>query len=439
MKLSSIIRRGVIVVLVLLIGWLFFFANKSPVSSQPQVSKGVHIRMTCQTDGKETQFCKAGAERWAKKTGNTVEVIAIPHNQNDYAYLMQMMSSQSPDVDLYVIDTVWVGSFADHLVDLSTALTEEEKKKFFPTILKNNSIDGKLVAIPWYTDAGLLYYRSDLLEKYHMEVPKTWADLEKTARYIQDAERKEGQTQMWGYIFQGRAQECLTCNAYEWFTSYNVGDLIDEQGKPALDKEKAIKTLKRIKGFIDTISPKGVLAYAEEEGRAVFQMGNAIFMRGWPYVWSLANAAGSPIAGKVGVASLPQGGKAGRSVATLGGWQLSVSKYSQHKEAAIDLARYLSSREEQKIRAIEGGFNPTLAELYQDPDVLKASPIFKDLYQTITGAVARPSTVLKSHYQEWSSEFTAIVHRILEEQVSITEGVDDLDVKLQDISKKIIT
>lgn len=437
MKLSSATRWSLVIATVaLIVGYVFI--NRQPSSpTQPKPSTGVHLRMTCQTDGKETQFCKAGAERWAKKTGNTVEVIAVPHNQNDYAYLMQMMSSESPDIDLYVIDTVWVGSFANHLYDLSTALSEEEKSKFFPAILKNNIVDGKLAAIPWYTDAGLLYYRADLLEKYNMQVPQTWAELEKTARLIQDAERKEGHTQMWGYIFQGRAQECLTCNAYEWLVSYNVGVLIDAEGKPALDKERAVKSLKKIKNFMDTISPKGSLAYAEEEGRAVFQMGNAVFMRSWPYVWSLANAEGSPIAGKVGVAPLPRGGVNGKSVATLGGWQLSVSKYSLHTEAAISLALYLSSEEEQKIRAIEGGFNPTRAALYQDPDVLKSSPIFKDLYTTITGAIARPSTALRTHYQEWSSEFTAIVHRILEGQIAVDAGVDELESKLQEFSSKI--
>ncbi|MEI8295537.1 MAG: extracellular solute-binding protein, partial [Alphaproteobacteria bacterium] len=260
----------------------------------PAIAESVHLRMTCQTDGKEAQLCKAGAERWSKKTGNTVEVIAIPHNQNDFAYLTQMMSSQSADIDVYVIDVVWVGSFAEHLVDLSADVSDEERARFFPAMLKNNIIEDRLVAIPWYTDAGLLYYRKDLLEKYARTVPTTWEELGETARVIQAGERELGNDKMWGFVFQARAQECLTCNAYEWLVSHNSGTLIDENGKLALDKENAVKALTLIQGFIGTITPQGVLNYAEEEARGIFQTGNAVFMRNWPYAWALANSPDSP-------------------------------------------------------------------------------------------------------------------------------------------------
>lgn len=400
-------------------------------------AESVHLRMTCQTDGKEAQLCKAGAERWAQKTGNTVEVIAIPHNQNDFAYLTQMMSSESPDIDIYVIDVVWVGSFAGHLVDLSSTITAEEKAQFFPAMLQNNMIEGRLVALPWYTDAGLLFYRQDLLKKYGRSVPTTWEELGETAKVIQEGERKTGNEKMWGFVFQGRPQECLTCNAYEWFVSYNAGKLIDEEGKPALDKSNAVKALTLIQGFINTIAPQGVLNYAEEEARGIFQTGNAAFMRNWPYAWALANSADSPIKGKVGITALPKGQKAYQSVATLGGWQLAVSKYSKNQEIAIDLIRYLSSPEEQKIRAIEGSINPTIPALYKDPDILKAHPFFADLFPTITNAVARPATVMGANYQELSSEVATRVHKAIgSKEEDVDKTVDDLITQLQRLSSQ---
>jgi trehalose/maltose transport system substrate-binding protein len=409
------------------------------VTISPVIAESVHLRMTCQTDGKEAQLCKAGAERWAKKNGHTVEVIAIPHNQNDFAYLIQMMSSQSPDIDVYVIDVVWVGSFAEHLVDLSTAITDEEKMRFFPAMLKNNIINNRLVALPWYTDAGLLYYRKDLLEKYNRQVPTTWEELGETARIIQAGERKEGNDKMWGFVFQARAQECLTCNAYEWLVSHNAGTLIDEHGKLALDKDNAVKALTLIQGFIGTITPQGVLNYAEEEARGIFQTGNAVFMRNWPYAWALAHSPDSPIKGKIGITALPKGQASDRSVATLGGWQLAVSKYGKNPTVAIDLIRYLSSPEEQKIRAIEGSINPTIQALYSDSDILQAHPFFADLLPTINNAVARPATIMGANYQELSNEIATRIHKtISNKDYDVGKAVDELKAQLLRLSAQAV-
>ncbi len=134
--------------------------------------------------------------------------------------------------------------------------------------------------------------------------------------------------------------------------------------------------------WIGKIAPEGVLNYAEEESRGVFQSGNAVFMRNWPYAWALGNAEDSPIKGKIGVAALPMGGADGKHTATLGGWQLAVSKYSANPEIATDLVKYLTSSDEQKRRAIAAAYNPTIAKLYKDPEVLAASPFFGDLYET---------------------------------------------------------
>ncbi|MEI8295680.1 MAG: ABC transporter substrate-binding protein, partial [Alphaproteobacteria bacterium] len=134
----------------------------------------------------------------------------------------------------------------------------------------------------------------------------------------------------------------------------------------------------------------------------------------------------------VGVIALPKGQDAGQSVATLGGWQLAVSKYSENKSMAIDLIRYLSSPEEQKIRAIEASINPTIQALYSDPDVLQAQPFFADLVPTINNAVARPATVMGANYQELSNEIATRVHRIIgSKDVKVDEAVVELETQLQ--------
>ena len=171
----------------------------------------------------------------------------------------------------------------------------------------NDTVNGRLKAIPNYIDTGVLFYRKDLLEKYNEQPPKTWEEMTRIATKIQAEERKAGRKNFWGYIFQGKSYEGLTCNALEWVQSYGGGSFVDEKGNVTINNEKAARAFDMAKSWIGTISPKGVLGYKEEESRTVFQNGDALFMRNWPYVWQLSQAQDSPLKGKVGVAPLPAG------------------------------------------------------------------------------------------------------------------------------------
>jgi trehalose/maltose transport system substrate-binding protein len=189
------------------------------------------------------------------------------------------------------------------------------------------------------------------------------------------------------------------------------------------------------KGWIGTISPEGVLNYAEEDARGVFQSGNAVFMRNWPYAWALANADDSPVKDKVGVTVLPQGGEGGQHSATLGGQQLAVSKYSAHPAEAADLVRYLTSAAEQKRRALEGSFNPTRKILYSDQDVLAAVPFLENFAAVLESAVARPSTVAGDRYNQVSTEFYQAVHNTLSGQGTAEENLAALESALDRLSR----
>ena len=191
----------------------------------------------------------------------------------------------------------------------------------------------------------------------------------------------------------------------------------------------------RAASTVGTIAPEGVLNYSEEEARGVFQSGNAVFMRNWPYAWALGQAADSPVKDRIGVAALPAGGEGGKPSGTLGGWQLAVSAYSAHQDAAVDLVRYLTSAEEQKRRAIEGSYNPTIAALYKDQEVLAASPFFGELYETFTNAVARPSRVTGEKYNQVSSEFFNAVHTVLSGETDAASSLEALESKLDRLSR----
>jgi trehalose/maltose transport system substrate-binding protein len=166
-------------------------------------------------------------------------------------------------------------------------------------------------------------------------------------------------------VFQGKAYEGLSCNALEWVYSHGGGTVVDAKGEITINNPGAVKALDTAASWIGSIAPNGVLNYGEEEARGVFQNGNALFMRNWPYAWALSQAADSPIKDKVGVMPLPKGGAGGRNAATLGGWQLSVSKYSKSPAAAADLVMFMTSEAVEKERAIKGSYNPTRPALYK--------------------------------------------------------------------------
>jgi len=399
-------------------------------------AQAAEIAISCGAVGIELELCKTGAEAWAEKTGNTVTIVSTPNSTTErLALYQQLLASGADDIDVFQIDVIWPGILGTHFLDLGQYSDGAEAAHFAP-IVENNTVDGQLVAMPWFTDAGVLYYRSDLLEKHGQPVPTTWQDLTEVARTVQDAERAAGNDSLWGFVFQGKAYEGLTCDALEWIDSFGGGTIVDESGEITVNNAQAIAALDLAGSWVGTISPQGVLNYAEEEARGVFQSGNAVFMRNWPYAWSLGNSDDSPVKGKIGVTALPRGGAEGKNTGTLGGWQLAVSKYSAHPEIAADLVMYLTSEAEQKRRAIEGSYNPTIAALYQDAEVLAAVPFFGDLYETFTNAVARPSRVTGTKYNRVSNAFWNASHDVLSGKSDATTALADLESELKRIKRR---
>lgn len=394
------------------------------------------ITISCGSNAADLEFCGKFAEEWGKKNGHEVKLYTPPASTTDnLALLRQQFAAKSSDVDVLMIDVVWPGVIKDHLVDLKK-YSKGVEKDHFPAIVTNNTVDGKLLGMPWFTDAGLLFYRKDLLEKYGVKPPQTWDELAAGAKKIMDGERAAGSADFQGFVFQAKAYEGLTCDALEWVHSYGGGEIVDKAGNITINNPQAAKALDTAASWIGTIAPGGVLNYGEEDARGVWQNGKAAFMRNWPYAWSLGQAADSPIKGKIGVAALPAGtGPGAKKAATLGGWQLAVNKYSKNVDAAAALAMYMTSAEVQKKRAVGGSYNPTIPALYKDPDILKANPFMGDLLDVFTNAVARPATATGLKYPEVSQAFWDGTHEVLSKKLKGAEAVKKIEAKLKQIKR----
>ena len=254
------------------------------------------------------------------------------------------------------------------------------------------------------------------------------------AKKIQDGERAAGKPDFQGYVFEGKADENVTCNALEWIYSYGGGSVIESDKKVTINNPNAIKALDTAHSWVGTISPVGVSTYGEEEARNVWQAGNAAFMRNWPYAYALGIDPKSAVSGRFDITVLPKGGENGNNAACLGGWQLMISAYSKVPDASADLVRYLSSAEVQKKRAIAFSILPTRPALYSDPDVLAKNPFFKIMLDVFNNAVARPSTVTGADYNQLSTAIFQNVNKVL----TGAESGKDAVVQVESAAKRIV-
>jgi trehalose/maltose transport system substrate-binding protein len=350
------------------------------------------------------------AQKFTKDTGIKVKVVPHPAASDaSYSQLARAFSSKSSSIDVAMIDVVWPGAFAPYLVDLKPKLGAQARLHA-AGIVANNTVDGKLVAMPWFGDFGILYYRTDLLKKYgYSGPPKTWTQLFAMAKKIQDGEQKSNPN-FYGFVFQGNAYEGLTCDALEWLASSGGGQYIDG-GEVTIDNPKARAILDLFRSQIGKTTPRGVTSYQEGEAHNAFVGGNAAFMRNWPYAYSIGAGSDSKVKGKFDVTTLPRG-PGGKPVGTVGGWQLAVSKYSKAQDASIEFVRYMTSPAVEKFDAIYNTNVPTIPAVAKDPAVVKANPYLKPEIATVA-RVTRPARYLKTRYNEGSKAIYQGVSQIL--------------------------
>jgi trehalose/maltose transport system substrate-binding protein len=353
---------------------------------------------------------KALAKRFTRDTGIKVNVVPHPAaSDQSYSQLVRAFSQKSSSIDVAMIDVVWPGAFAPYLVNLKPKLGKQSKLHI-KSIVQNDTIGGKLVAMPWFGDYGILYYRTDLLKKYGYKAPpKTWGDLFKMAKKIQTGEQKTNKN-FYGFVFQGNAYEGLTCNALEWIASAGGGTIISG-GKATIDNAKARAILDAMRNQIGKTTPRGVTSYQEDQTEHAFDDGNAAFARNWPYQYGIGATAGSKVKGKFSVTVLPHGA-AGKSVGTVGGWQLAVSKFSKHKNAAIEFVRYMTSPAVEKFDALTNSNVPTIVSVAKDKAVRAKNPYLKPSIASVP-RVTRPAKFLKTHYNEASKVIYQGINQIL--------------------------
>jgi trehalose/maltose transport system substrate-binding protein len=394
------------------------------------------LHIDCSFTGPSGDLCESGARAWAR--GKSVKLAVerrVMTSTEKFKRYQKLLETQSPQIDVFGLDVIWPGALHKYLLDLEPYF-KADLPQLIPVYIENNTVNGRLLAIPYSLSVGLLYYRKDLLEKYGVPVPDTWEELTQAARTIQAKERAAGNTRLWGYVFQGKAYEGLTCNALEWFASHGGGTFLDPRsGRPVVQNGNVLAALTLARSWIGDISPPEVLNFAEKESHEAFREGHAVFLRAWPSAYPVVTEGKSPVRDKTGVTVIPKGGARGVHASALGGWSLAVAGHTKSPELAADLIHFLVSAPAQKASARAAANGPTLQALYADPEILALAPYQKLLMPILEHVAARPARITRTHYPELSQAVWTSVHAILSRKTGEAEGMSELQNRLDQLSR----
>ena len=341
---------------------------------------------------------------------------------------------QAQDGSLTLIggDVIWPAQFAanSYIVDLSDRFTESMRGKFLQGPVESNTYQGKVYGVPWFTDAGLLYYRKDLLEKAGFSgPPATWDELKQQADKI-----KQDQGTKFGYVFQGAEYEGGTVNGLEFINSYG-GQVLDpnDASKVVIDSPESVAGLEAQRSMVtDGVAPQAVSTYAEPETEAPFLGGDAVFCRNWPYMYSLAGTESFIEPDLIDIAPLPAG-DGGESVSGLGGWNFFINAFAEQEaqDAAWEFVKFITAPEQQKFYSLGGSYLPTLTALYDDPEIKESVPTVRLAGEALKNTVPRPvSPVYSDMSLKMAEEFNSSLGGDTEPQ----QAISTLQTELQKIA-----
>jgi trehalose/maltose transport system substrate-binding protein len=355
-------------------------------------------------------------EQFTRETGIRVRDLPVPETTFDQLDLSRRLLKQADSgPDVLAVDVIWPRVLESDLVDLRHDMADEIPS-LEPQLLRSYESDGKLVAIPYTVQVGVLQYRTDLLREYgYQQPPKTWDELENMAARIQAGERAKGNKDFWGYVWQGAAAKALTCNVIEWQAGARGGRIIERNDTISVNNSAVIRSWQRAKHWIGWISPPSVLAYQELDSLNVFDKGGAAFGRIWGGA-SITRIAlfrqmhwrNSLAQNITGYTTIP-GGLAGW-VGTLGGSGLAVSEHSSHRKEAIELVRFLI-RTQIHSNQVDEGAVVDRAGFHGADSVSEAGRTSEAVIRT--RLVIRPSTETRTQYEHVARAYVDAVHSVL--------------------------
>jgi multiple sugar transport system substrate-binding protein len=325
---------------------------------------------------------------------------------------IQRLRAESSECDVLGMDVIWTAEYAASgwLYDL-TPVVDAHESEFIPSTLETVEYEGQKWALPFNTNAGFLFFRTDEVPK----PPSAWEDV------YSEAKQKNG------LVYQGERYEGLTVNFLELLYSAG-GKVLSEDGETVeIDSPETREALEFMgRGVEEGAVTKAVTTYEEESSRRAFEAGNATFMRNWPYAYALGKE--SNIADDFDVARFP--GFAGNPGAgVVGGYNLGIAAFTDNPDGSLAFAEFLVTPEVQKEMFIKATLPATATSVYKDPEVQKEIPFTTELLKAVEQAQARPVSPV---YTEISQAIYDNVFEVLNGKQSADEATSKMNSEIED-------
>ncbi|WP_369388530.1 ABC transporter substrate-binding protein [Streptomyces sp. CG1] len=415
--------RALLVLVVLMTGYV---ASGARADESDGSGRGP---LTLATAGDLTGYLGPLLQGWNRThPGEKVTLVELPDSADETHAQMttDLRGGDRGRFDVLNIDVNWTSEFAAAGWIRPLPRGRFPLGTFLPPVVDTATYDGRLYAVPYVTNAGLLLYRKDILAKEGVPPPRTWTELERDAKTIAP---KYG---LGGYAGQFLPYEGLTVNAAEAVYSAGGSILGDEGARVTVDSPAAREGIGFLaRGIHEGWIPKAALTYKEEESKQAFQDGRLLFLRNWPYAYAVASAKGSKVAGRIGAVPLP--GPDGSGTSVLGGSNLAVNSHARHPDSAARLIAYLTSAPVQRQVLTRGALPPVRAALYEDPALVRQFPYLPTLRAAVLTAAPRPKS---AHYDQVSLVVQAIVHDALTGQETPAAAVRRLARELAAVSSR---
>jgi multiple sugar transport system substrate-binding protein len=341
----------------------------------------------------------------AAHPGELVTLIPLPNEADDqHAQLVANLQTKSTCYDVMSLDVIWTAEFAANgsIVPISPKLFPLHD--FLQSAVATARYQGRLYAVPFTSNAGLLYYRKDILAAAGQQPPRTWSQLAELARTLAS---KHG---LAGYAGQFGAYEGLTVNFAEAVQSAGGAILSADGTRVTLDSPQARAGLRfLIEGVREGWIPRAALSYDEAASASAFEAGKLLFLRNWPYVYGQASGRGSKVAGKFGVTTLP--GPNGPGSSSLGGANLAISAFSRHQGVALKFIQFLTRMSSEREVLVKGSLPPVWSRLYTSPALVRRFPYLHVLERAVLSARPRPEI---ANYYQVSLAIASTIHAALE-------------------------
>lgn len=356
-----------------------------------------------------------------------IEFQEMPSDSGDqHDQYVTAFSADSAEIDVFDADVIWPAEFAqaDYAMDLDRFIEEDDidMDEYFPGPVEAGNFKGKQWAMPKFIDAGVLFYRTDIVD----DPPETWDELIDSAEDLQGEEGTD-----FGYLMQGNQYEGLVTNAIEFIGGYG-GEVIDEEENVVVDSPETVTAIEKMQEIAESdFVPDDILNFTEIETESSFIEGEAVYARNWPYLQaSSEDDDKSEVAGDVDFTTIPAGDDT--SASALGGWMSMINKNTEHPKEAWEFVKFMTGEEGQKITAIEGGSPPTLSDLYDDEEVKDEGGVLfsdPDFVDVLENATPRP---VSSIYPEISDIMQIELSKALAGEISAEEAASNMQEKMED-------